>query len=61
MPGENENRCRSPQRRSYFEETGGAASFAGIQWFAMMLFDEHDLECWIILAILSLIMACPLR
>jgi len=42
-------------------ETGGAASFASIQWFAMMLFDEHDLDCWIILAILSLIMACPQR
>jgi len=27
----------------------------------MIFFDDSDLDCWIILALLSILMACPLR
>lgn len=33
----------------------------GIQRGAMMIFDEHDLHCWMMLLILTLLMAWPLR
>lgn len=28
---------------------------------AMIFFDENDLDCWMVLALLSILMALPLR
>jgi hypothetical protein len=55
--------CQSPQGEGYFEGRDGCARRITRQHpiVPMMIFDEHDLDCWIILAILSLIMASPLR
>lgn len=46
-------RCLPPQ--------GSQSAAAGIQRDAMIFFDEDDLNCWIVLALLSILMALPLH
>lgn len=46
-------RCLPPQ--------GSQSAATGIQRDAMIFFDEDDLNCWIVLALLSILMALPLH